>query len=88
MALFAIFALRDVASQVDIAVQQKFSEAAYKIEAGKWIVESEASTAKEVTTILGLAGTWHIVLTIGGYFGYAQSDMWEWIAAKRAKTNG
>jgi len=88
MALFAIVALRDSGPLIDTAIQQHFADTSYRIESGKWIVASEASTAKELSTLLGITTTWHIALPVGGYFGFAQSDMWEWIAAKRAKASG
>ncbi|MNT98418.1 hypothetical protein D3C72_2409930 [compost metagenome] len=49
-------------------------------------------TAQEVCGQLGLpikpgeapAGTSVIVTAVNGYYGYASSNIWEWIAAKQA----
>ena len=55
----------------------------YKIESGKWIVDSALTTARELSTDLGLRETQtHVVFSIRGYSGRAQPDLWEWLAAK------
>jgi len=87
MALFVVVALKDTDALIDAAVPAKSSPGKfYKIEQGKWIVDSEAITAKDVSDQLGLsAATNHLIVAVRGYYGRAQPDMWEWMAAKSAK---
>jgi hypothetical protein len=85
MALFAVIALKESASGVDEAVGRLPETNRYKIESGKWIVDSDLTTAREVSTALGLRETQtHLVLSIRGYSGRSQPDLWEWLAAKSA----
>jgi hypothetical protein len=63
----------------------------YEIGRGQWLV-SFSGTAKDLYTKLDpqpgnytFKGT--VVFGIGGYFGVASRDMWEWIAAKLEQKN-
>jgi hypothetical protein len=86
MALFAVFALKDSTSGVDEAITRTFPGDSYRIEPGKWIVNADTTTGKELSTKLGLINTHsHFVLPVRGYFGRAQPDLWEWLAAQAAK---
>jgi len=85
MPLFAVIALKDSAQAVDEAVSRLSAEK-YKIEPGKWIVNSEATTAKELSAQTGLRETHtHLVLSFRGYSGRSQPDLWEWLAAQSEK---
>jgi hypothetical protein len=89
MPLFLVVALKDSAPFVDEAVASKFPENSYKIEPGKWAVNADATTAKELAVKLGVRETQsHLVVPIRGYSGRAQPDFWEWLAAQSAKING
>lgn len=85
-ALFAVIALKDSAEAVDQAMTIHYPASSYKIEPGKWVVNAaDASTAKELSTQLGLAtAQLHLILPIRGYFGRAQPDLWEWLAKTNA----
>jgi hypothetical protein len=88
MALFAVIALKESAQAIDEAVGKLPSTDTFKIESGKWVVDSEATTAKELSVQLGLREPHtHLVLSFRGYFGRAQPDLWEWIAAKKGKAD-
>jgi hypothetical protein len=88
MPLFAVIALKESGSLVDQAVEQLGSPS-YKVEMGKWVVNSSATTARELSTELGLRETaTHLVFSIRGYSGRAQPDLWEWLAAQSDKANG
>jgi hypothetical protein len=89
MALFFLAALRESAPVVDLAVQAKVQSAdCYQIESGKWIIDAGLSTSKDLSDFLMLTPTTsHFVVPIRGYFGRAQPDLWEWLAAKMAKVN-
>jgi hypothetical protein len=88
MALFAVIALKEAGPTVDQAVE-KMGSPSYKIEVGKWVVNSTATTAKELSVNLGLRETTtHLVFSIRGYSGRAQPDLWEWLTAQSDKANG
>jgi hypothetical protein len=84
MALFFLVALQDSAPAIGVALSTKIApENLYTIEAGKWIIDSPAATSKSLTDALGFAETMtFFVLPVRGYFGRAQPDLWEWLAAK------
>ncbi|MBZ5605777.1 MAG: hypothetical protein LAO79_26040 [Acidobacteriia bacterium] len=88
MALFAVIALKDSAVTVDAAVEAKTREGSrYKLESGKWMVDSDLTTARELSTSLGLRETaTHLVLSVRGYSGRSQPDLWEWLVAKSEKS--
>jgi hypothetical protein len=89
MALFAVIALKDSGPGVDEALSKVPSDSSYKIEAGKWLVNTEVTTARELSIKLGLRETQtHIIFSVRGYSGRAQPDMWEWLAAQSAKADG
>jgi hypothetical protein len=88
MALFAVFALKDSATAIDEAVRALPSGDTFKIEHGKWVIDSDLATAKELSLKLGLNETHtHIILNFRGYYGRAQPDLWEWIAVKKGKAD-
>lgn len=87
MALYFLVALQNSASAFEAALSSKIEAAnLYTIEEGKWIVESPAMTSKEFADSLGVvaAESSFVVVPITGYFGRAQPDLWEWLAAKIA----
>lgn len=89
MALFFVVALQTSTPAVEAAIVSKIPATdLYKIESGKWIIDSALSTSKEVSDSLGLSATAsHFVVPVRGYFGRAQPDLWEWLAAKTSKTH-
>jgi hypothetical protein len=87
MALYFLVALQDSAPAFQAVLSSKFEAASlYTIEDGKWIVESPAMTSKAFAESLGAVATESsfIVVPVTGYFGRAQPDLWEWLAAKIA----
>lgn len=83
MPLFAIMAPAEMPALV-IALQTKFPENHLKVGAGQWIVAAQG-TAADVSNILGItSGTVGpgIVCLIGGYYGRAANNIWEWMASK------
>ena len=92
MALFFMVALQSSAPLVEIAIRNKVAGAdCYQIESGKWILDlPRLSTSKEVSDLLGLSEVptaSHVVVSIRGYFGRAQPDLWEWLAARASRVN-
>jgi hypothetical protein len=86
MALFFLVALQSSAPEIQTALSTKIAPGSlYLIESGKWIVESPATTSKDLSDSLGIADTLSfLVVPVRGYFGRAQPDLWEWLAAKTA----
>jgi hypothetical protein len=89
MALFLVVALGTAAPIVDQQIPARVEPAEYyKIESGKWIANVNLATSKEVSDFLGITATaLHLVVPVRGYFGRAQPDLWEWLAAKTSKAN-
>ncbi len=88
MALFAVIALKDSASVVDETVGRLYPNVSYKIENGKWIINADSVTAKQVSTHLGIRDTQaHLIISIRGYSGRANPDLWEWLAALSEKAD-
>jgi hypothetical protein len=86
MALFFLVALQDSAPAVEVAVSAKVAAGSvYEIESGKWILDSPATTSKDLADSLGITdGVPFFIVPVRGYFGRAQPDLWEWLAAKTA----
>lgn len=90
MALFAVVALKSSSVAIDEAVGRTPPTDSYKIEDGKWFVNADVTTARELAIKLGLRGTpmTYLVLPVRGYSGNGSPDMWEWLAAQSAKADG
>jgi len=90
MALFLVAAVGSSGPTIDSVIPTKIaSTEAYKIENGKWIVDvTGISTSKDLSEFLGFSATvTHFIVPVRGYFGRAQPDLWEWLAAKTSKAN-
>lgn len=86
MALFLVVSLANSTAAVDAAVESNFPGDTYKIEPGKWAISADLTTARQVSTQLGLRETHnHIVVSMRGYSGRSKPDLWEWLSAKAAK---
>ena len=89
MAIFFVVALHDSTAAIDNAVSAKFPTSSYKIEPGKWAVSADATTSKDLSTALGIRSTEsHLIVSIRGYTGRAQPDLWEWLSTQSAKADG
>jgi hypothetical protein len=89
MALFLVLALKGSSSIIGLPIAAKIPATDfYTIEDGKWIVESNVSTSKDLSDFLGIAQiATHFIVPVRGYYGRAQPDLWEWLAAKTSKAN-
>jgi hypothetical protein len=86
MALFFLVALQQSAPALQVVLSSKIATGSlYTIESGKWIVDSPATTSRDLSDSLGItdAQTFFVV-PVRGYFGRAEPDLWEWLAAKTA----
>ena len=86
MALFTVLALKDSQVEVDAAITREFPEDSYLIENGRWIVNADLATTKQVSMKLVLNSS-HLVFALRGYYGFARPDLWEWLAAQSEKAN-
>lgn len=88
MALFLLVALQNSGPAIDEAVAANFPETSYKIEPGKWAVNADVTTSRELAVRLGIRETQsHIAVPIRGYTGRAKPDLWEWLSAQSAKVD-
>ena len=69
----------------DSAVQSAFPDAHIKIGPGQWVLATDDSlTAQDAwNRIVGTTTPSGIIVSFIGYYGRANSSVWEWIAAKR-----
>jgi hypothetical protein len=83
MALFAIFAASDNPALI-ASLQTHFPENHLKVGTGQWLLAG-SGTAAEISNTLGITtGTSGsgIVVLVGGYYGRASTNIWEWMASK------
>ncbi|HCC56667.1 MAG TPA: hypothetical protein DEQ47_05295 [Solibacterales bacterium] len=69
---------------LESTIHEKFADDYMLVSEGQWLVAGDG-IAKDISDKLGItAGTagHAIVITIGGYFGYANNAVWEWLALK------
>ena len=76
---------------MEAALQKNYPNDHLAVGSGQWMLVAEG-TAKEISDKLGIsdgtAGSGVIVST-SGYFGRAESNVWEWLTAKmRSAANG
>ena len=84
--MFFITALQGSEAVISAAINVKVQpEDVRAIEANKWFIRSNSLTAKDVSDSLALGdpkaipGAGYLIVTISGYYGVAQPDLWEWL---------
>lgn len=85
MPLFAIIGTKPKPELV-VAVEREFNDKLYLVAPNHWIVISEG-TAQSVSDKLGVRGGALgnvLVYNIGGYYGYASTNLWEWMQSNGA----
>jgi hypothetical protein len=83
MSLFAIMAPAETPALLD-SLQAQYPDNHLKVGPGQWLVP-DSGTAADVSNRLGItSGTSGvgIVILIGGYYGRAANNIWEWMATK------
>lgn len=69
---------------LEATIQEKFVDDYMVVSEGQWLVAGDG-IAKDISDKLGIStgavGN-AIVVTVGGYFGYANNVIWEWLALK------
>jgi hypothetical protein len=86
MALFFITALEGSEALISAAIASKFvPESVRAVDINKWFVRSNSLTAKDVSDLLvlgdptAISGAGYLIVTVSGYYGVAQPDLWEWL---------
>ena len=90
--LFAVLAQRDF-DQIGEVIQRKYPGQHYALAPGQWLVFAPGSTTQEVSNALGITGGptpigAAIVIAFISYFGSADPQIWEWIAARMSTQRG
>ena len=72
-------------AEFEDAIRAAFPEDHIKIGYGQWFLSTnDSSTARDVWNRLEGTGTPSgVIVSFVGYYGRANSSVWEWIAAKR-----
>lgn len=90
MTVFAIIATRP-SDKLEANINAKFPNDCRKLSENAWLV-SASGTAQEMSGALDINGgksdASAIVLSTAGYFGWASTDIWEWIKAKLEQSGG
>ena len=70
---------------VDAAVRTTFPDDHIKIGPGQWVLSTNESLTAQDTwnRLVGTTTPSGIIVSFVGYYGRADSRVWEWIAAKR-----
>jgi len=84
MSLFAVL-LPEENPKLVAAIEEKFSDH-YQVTPTQWII-SVKGTAKQISDTLGVSGKEPptgeaVILTIAGYWGRADTNLWEWMKVK------
>jgi hypothetical protein len=84
MSLFAVLLPAENPKLV-AAIKEKFPDH-YEIISTQWIISTKG-TARQISDNLGISGKEPatgdaVILTIAGYWGRADPDLWEWIKVK------
>ena len=80
MKLYAVL-VESKNEEIAEAIREKFPKAHYDFKDGQWFVAGEG-TAREICDRLGASGgdlDSIVVVAVDGYYGYAQTDLWEWM---------
>jgi hypothetical protein len=91
-ALFAVLAQKGF-DQIGEAIQQKYPGGHYALAPGQWLIFSPGSTTQEISNALGITGSptpvgSAIIIAFISYFGSADPQIWEWIAARMSTQRG
>ena len=88
MAIFAVIGLGD-ATALRSKIEESFPNSYYALEKDTWLVAASGETARSVSEKLSLtrgSNMRGIIVTVGGYYGLAPADVWEWLKEKMEKT--
>ena len=89
MQIFAIFGIGDV-PRVRAAIEQEYPKNHIPVDATSFLVAASGLTTQQVAeSILGSSEpdaqrTSGVVVAFGGYYGFFNPNLWEWISVKVA----
>lgn len=85
MTIFAVIGMK-ASEKLAAKVAETFPNDFLALNSSAWLVSATSLTAKDISDKLGLSegtlGALGVVITLGGYFGRAEANVWEWISAK------
>jgi hypothetical protein len=87
MAIFAVMGLGDLTA-LSTNIEREFPGEHYTIDTDKWLISATGQTAREIGFKIGMNPDQKVlglIVTFGGYHGWASKEIWEWI---KAKTSG
>jgi hypothetical protein len=90
MAIFAVIPLDQVASNgLGLIIDREFPGKNFRVALNHWLISANG-TAQEISAKLGIT-TGQVgqaaVYNVGGYFGYAPQNTWEWLKANMTAGN-
>ena len=89
MGIFVLFRVNDI-EKVKSALVKNFPDDHLEVAEGQYLISSNQS-AESVSDKLQISGGENgigIVFAMGGYFGRASTNIWDWIKAKAEKADG
>jgi hypothetical protein len=90
MPIFAVMGLNEPAI-LGSKVAERFPDNYFTIAPDKWFVAAPGVTASTVAAMLGMSKDekiFGLVITVGGYYGWASSELWEWLKTKGTQLGG
>jgi len=82
MAIFALIPLEDTAAtKLGEVLERDFAGKYFRVGTDHWLLSANGTT-QEISAKLGITAAQVgqvIVYNIGGYFGYAPQNVWEWL---------
>ena len=70
------------ADPVAAAIRARFADKSYQLPKGEWLI-SYAGTSRQLSDELGITDgstASSLIVSVSGYYGRAQNDIWEWIS--------
>ena len=88
MPVFVVSTPAKMNQRMRAAVRARYKEDHIEPWPGTWFIKSDSETTKEVAlSLLGEEGEriTCVVCPVTGYWGYADPELWEWLALRRQK---
>lgn len=90
MAVFAIVALDAPSSELETSVHKNYRDGFLKVAEGHWLISAQG-TAESVGVTLGVKDGKigrAMIYNVGGYYGWAPTNIWEWVRSNWGKSGG
>lgn len=76
---------QDGSTKLASRIQKDFPDDSYQLPSGEWLVSADGTTSKKLAEDLGVIAKETesaIVFATSGYYGRANTAIWEWLKAK------